>query len=103
MRPLPILAASADPGIDLQSVAEAATAALAEPHTFRFTGAGTLARATTPPSMPGPSNCYPQSAPPADGGLGVRARDGSPGRSERGSSVETCRLFFPVTASRPSR
>ena len=48
MRPLPILAASADPGIDLQSVAEAATAALAEPHTFQFTGAGTLARSNHP-------------------------------------------------------
>ena len=103
MRPLPILASSTDPGINLRSVAEAATAALAEPQTLQFTGAGTLARATTPPSMPGPSNCYPQSAQPADGGLGVRARDGSPGRSERESSAEICRLFFSVTASRPSR
>ena len=48
MRPLPILASAADLGINLQSVAEAANAAPAEPHTFQFTGTETLARANHP-------------------------------------------------------
>ena len=48
MRPLPILASSADLGINLQSVAAAANAALAEPHPFQFTGTGALARANHP-------------------------------------------------------
>ena len=75
MRPLPILASSADLGIDLQSVAEAASAALAEPPTFQFTG--TLAGANHPAVNALASERLP--AVRATGG----GRPRSPGRRER--------------------